>query len=159
MSRIRVPRISIEYGITQDQPTSTRPVGIFVVSLWGNKQNYYVGSFANLEVARIARNKKMRELGLKAKPTVAGVEHLPDDLKLVVESKEAVAKKSAIRADKASLYIESRSQKFDRQQKAKKEATVIDFMRSDTVSSTYPPSLYRDNGKDYTPVYRHRSMT
>jgi hypothetical protein len=154
--RKTLPRLGIEYGINQSPPTSNRPNGSFIVSIWFNKQQVHIGSFANLEVARIARNAKMRELGIKAKPMVAGAEHLPDDLKLPATTVKIA---TVPRAVKTGYPIESLSQKFDRQQKAKKEAAAIDAMRSDEVAKNYHPSLYRDDGKDYTPFYRHRSMS
>lgn len=153
--RQTLPRLGIEYGITQSPPTTMRQNGSFIVSLWLNKQPIHVGSYVSLDVARMARNKKMRELGIKAKSAVAGAEHLPDDLKLPAPE----VKKAAIpKAVKTGYPIESLSQKFARQQSAKKEQDVTDYMRDDTVARTYHPSLYRDNGKDYTPTYRHRSM-
>jgi len=153
--RKTLPRLTIEYCITQSPPTANRPNGSFIVCLWLNKKPVHVGSFANLEVARIARNAKMRELGIKAKSMVAGAEHLPDDLKLPAPT----VKKAAIpRAVKTGYPNETLSQKFDRQKAARKEAAAIDAMRSDEVAKKYHPSLYRDNGKDYTPVYKYRGM-
>lgn len=87
--KIQQGREYVEYFINRNGDS-------YVVSVSG-----YLGSYKDLNVARMARNNEMRRLNIKAHLYVKGAEHIPDDLKKQPSSKKSAFDKIAAKEVKA----------------------------------------------------------